>query len=156
MFIFGKVSSYHWQGAMLGWQKLYIFTLDIGRAPRPMSCYTKFLDYWIPPKIIFPKSHPGHRVNCFTVNTYTVRHFTVFLTILFEFKSYLIGNCTLRSRKFRKYGGCYTPMSCWKIKITWLTEDGSRKRIRTFPLCALFVFAKVWLILMPVLIFCFP
>ena len=37
-----------------------------------------------PSKIVFLKSHPGHIVNCFTVNTFAVRHFTVSLQY-FEF-----------------------------------------------------------------------
>ena len=37
-------------------------------------------------KIVFLKSHPVHIVNCFTVNTLTVRHFTVSLQY-FEFLS---------------------------------------------------------------------
>ena len=45
---------------------------------------TKFLDYWKPFKIVFLQSHPGHIVNCFTVNTFGIRHFTVFL-LYFEF-----------------------------------------------------------------------
>ena len=32
-----------------------------------------------PSKIVFLKSHPGHIVNCFTVNTFAVRHFTLSL-----------------------------------------------------------------------------
>ena len=45
----------------------------------PISCNKKFLDYWKPSKIVFLKSHPGLIVNCYTVNTFTVRHFTVSL-----------------------------------------------------------------------------
>ena len=50
----------------------------------PISCNTKFPDHWKPSKIVFLKSHPGHIVNCFTVNTFAVRHFTVSLQY-FEF-----------------------------------------------------------------------
>ena len=42
-----------------------------------ISCNTKFPDHWKPSKIVFLKSHPGHIVNRFTVNTFAVRHFTV-------------------------------------------------------------------------------
>ena len=45
----------------------------------PISCNTKFPDYWKPSKIVFFKSHPEHIVNCFTVNTLAVRHLTVSL-----------------------------------------------------------------------------
>ena len=50
----------------------------------PSSCNTKFLDYWKPSEIVFLKSHPEHIVNCFTVNTFAVRHFSVSL-LYFEF-----------------------------------------------------------------------
>ena len=50
----------------------------------PISCNTKFPDYWKPSKIVFLKSYPVHIVNCFTVNTFAVRHFTVSLQY-FEF-----------------------------------------------------------------------
>ena len=43
----------------------------------PISCNTKFPDHWKSSKIVFLKSHPGHIVNYFTVNTFAVRHFTV-------------------------------------------------------------------------------
>ena len=43
----------------------------------PISCNKKFPDHRKPSKIVFLKSHPGHIVNCFTVNTFAVRHFTV-------------------------------------------------------------------------------
>ena len=49
-----------------------------------ISCNTKFPYYWKPSKIVFLKSHPGRIVNCFTVNTFAVRHFTVSLQY-FEF-----------------------------------------------------------------------
>ena len=50
----------------------------------PISCNTKFPDHCKPSKIVVLKSHPGHIVNCFTINTFAVRHFTVFLQY-FEF-----------------------------------------------------------------------
>ena len=50
----------------------------------PISLNTKFPDHWKPSKIVFLKSHPGHIVNCFTVNTFALRHFTVSLQY-FEF-----------------------------------------------------------------------
>ena len=50
----------------------------------PIFCNTKFPDYEKPSKIVFLKSHPGLIVNCFTVNTFSVRHFTV-LFQYFEF-----------------------------------------------------------------------
>ena len=49
-----------------------------------ISCNTKFPDNLKLSKIVFLKSHPGHIVNCFTVNTFAVRHFTVSLQY-FEF-----------------------------------------------------------------------
>ena len=53
----------------------------------PISCDSKFQDYWKPgSKIVFLKSYPVHIVNCFMVNTLTVRHFTVSLQY-FEFLS---------------------------------------------------------------------
>ena len=52
-----------------------------------ISCDSKFQDYWKPgSKIVFLKSYPVHIVNCFTVNTLTVHHFTVSLQY-FEFLS---------------------------------------------------------------------
>ena len=50
----------------------------------PISCNTKFPNPRKRSKIVFLKSHPGHIVNCFTVNTFAVRHFTVPLQY-FEF-----------------------------------------------------------------------
>ena len=49
-----------------------------------LSLYHK-IDYWKPSEIVFLKSHPGHIVNCFTVNTFAFRHFTVSLQY-FEFR----------------------------------------------------------------------
>ena len=49
-----------------------------------ISCNTKFPDNLKPSKIVFLKSHHGHIVNCFTVNIFTVRHFTISLQY-FEF-----------------------------------------------------------------------
>ena len=43
----------------------------------PLSCNTKFPGNWKPSKIVFLKSYPGHIVNCFTVNEFAVRPFTV-------------------------------------------------------------------------------
>ena len=50
----------------------------------PISCNMKFPDYWKPSKLVFLKSHPGHIVKCFTINTFAVHHFTVSLQY-FEF-----------------------------------------------------------------------
>ena len=50
----------------------------------PISCNMKFPDYWKPSKLVFLKSHPGHTVKCFTINTFAVHHFTVSLQY-FEF-----------------------------------------------------------------------
>ena len=49
-----------------------------------ISCNTKFPDNLKLSKIVFLKSHHGHIVNCFTVNIFTVRHFTISLQY-FEF-----------------------------------------------------------------------
>ena len=40
----------------------------------PISCNMKFPDYWKPSKLVFLKSHPGHIVKCFTINTFAVHH----------------------------------------------------------------------------------
>ena len=46
----------------------------------PTSCNAKFFSgYWKPSKIVFLKSHPGHTINCFTVDIFTVRYFKIFL-----------------------------------------------------------------------------
>ena len=43
----------------------------------PISCNKKFPDYCKPSKVVCLKSHPGHIVNCFIVNEFAFRHFTV-------------------------------------------------------------------------------
>ena len=54
------------------------------RAPRPNFLLPEIPRSRKPSKIVFLKSHPGHINNCFTVNTFAVRHFTVSLQY-FEF-----------------------------------------------------------------------
>ena len=49
-----------------------------------ISLNTKFPDNLKLSKIVFLNSHHGHIVNCFTVNIFTVRHFTISLQY-FEF-----------------------------------------------------------------------
>ena len=51
------------------------FSTLMQRAPRPN---------FLPFKIVFLKSHPAHINNCFPVNTFAARHFTVSLQY-FEF-----------------------------------------------------------------------
>ena len=74
-----QVVSFHHYDLKTHFHPWYNAPLD------PISCNTKFPDYWKPSKIVFLKSHPGHIVNCFiVVNTFAARHFTVSLQY-FEF-----------------------------------------------------------------------
>ena len=60
------------------------FPTLIQRAPWPNFLWHEFTDHCKPSKIVFLKSHPGLIVHFFTVNTFSICHFTVSL-LHFEF-----------------------------------------------------------------------